>query len=137
MSGCVRNPHDGPRWLELPEVDPEARAAVEKATKAYEKKQWDKLGEQISAAKEDPILGHYPEYWWLVQQLEVKAMPVREAALQRYIEDDEDTYLAERLKGDWAVATARAGGCVRILDFYPPTIRRAVGFCAQAHSLPM
>ncbi|HLS16734.1 MAG TPA: transglycosylase SLT domain-containing protein [Paenalcaligenes sp.] len=136
-SRSVLNPYDGPRWLELPEVDPKARAAVEKAAKAYEKKQWDKLGEQISAAKEDPILGHYPEYWWLVQQLEVKAMPVREAALQRYIDDYADTYLAERLKGDWAVAAARAGDFQRILDLDPPTFGRADVFCAQAHALHM
>ncbi|HLR29592.1 MAG TPA: transglycosylase SLT domain-containing protein [Paenalcaligenes sp.] len=136
-NGPVLNPYEGPRWLTTPEVDPQARKAVEIAVKAYQDKKWDKVGEQIEAAQEDPVLGHYPEYWWLMRQLEVKAMPVREAALQRYIDTHADTYLAERLKGDWAVAAARVGDFQRILDLDPPTFGRSDVFCAQAHAMHM
>ena len=131
----VLTPYEGPRWTQVPTVDPQARLAVTHAAEAYQKKQWKKIGEQLEAAKADPILGHYPEYWWLVQQLEIQAMPIREAALQNYIDTYAGTYLAERLKGDWAVAAARAGDFRRILELDPPTFGRADVFCAQAHAL--
>lgn len=136
-SAPVLNPYEGPRWSELPAVDPKARLVVERAAEAYQNKQWDKLHQEIQAAKADPVLGHYPEYWWLVRQLETKEMPIREAALQRYIDTYEGTYLAERLKGDWAVAAARAGDFQHILDLNPPTFGRSDVFCAQAHALHM
>src|SRR5699024_12841055 len=117
----VLNPYEGPRWLTPPEVDPQARKAVETAVKAYQDKKWDQVGKQIEAAQEDPALGHYPEYWWLARQLEVKAMPVREAALQRYIDTYADTYLAQRLKGYLAVAAARARDLRRTLGLHPVT----------------
>src|SRR5699024_5357550 len=136
-NGPVLNPYEGPRWLTTPEVDPQARKAVEIAVKAYQDKKWDKVGEQIEAAQEDPVLGHYPEYWWLMRQPELKLLPVREAALQRYIAPHADTYLAERLKGDWAVAAARVGDFQSILDLDPPTFGCSDVFCAQAHAMHM
>src|SRR5690625_6891054 len=64
-------------------------------------------------------------------------MPVRDQALSQYIERYEGTYLAERLKGDWAVAAARAGDFQRIRELDPQTFGRSDVFCAQAHALHM
>lgn len=133
----ILNPYEGERWREPPVVDAQARKAVEQAVAAYQDKDWKKVGAQIAQAQADPVLGHYPEYWWLVRQLEVKAMPVRDQALSQYIERYEGTYLAERLKGDWAVAAARAGDFQRIRELDPQTFGRSDVFCAQAHALHM
>lgn len=133
----VLTPYEGKRWQVPPEVSPKARQAVEQAAKAYQNKQWGEIGHLIEQAEADPVLGHYPEYWWLVRQLEVKAMPIRAQALQHYIDRYSDTYLAERLKGDWAVAAARAGDFERIRALEPQTFGRSDVFCAQAHALHM
>lgn len=133
----ILNPYEGERWQHRPTVDASARQAVEKAATAYQNKEWKLIGDQIAAAQADPILGHYPEYWWLVRQLEVKAMPIRDQALSQYIDRYEGSYLAERLKGDWAVAAARAGDFQRIRSLNPQTFGRSDVFCAQAHALHM
>lgn len=133
----VVHPYPGQLWADPPAVNERARQAVEQAAEAYQKKQWGQVGALVDSAKADPLLGHYPEYWWLAQQLAAQAMPVREAALQQYINNHEGTYLAERLKGDWAVAAARAGDFARIRELEPQTFGRADVFCAQAHALHM
>lgn len=131
----IINPYEGTLWQEPPAVDQQARAAVERAVQAYQDKKWADIGALVTSAQGDPVLGHYPEYWWLSRQLQEDAMPIPQAAVQRFLDRYQGSYLAERLKGDWAVAAARGGDFDRVLALDPPTFGRADVFCAQAHAM--
>lgn len=88
---------------------PAARKAVVDAREAMKKGQWSRLEALAPLAKSDPVLGSYADYWLLRQQLHDSTRPVPDAALRQFMQQNQDAYLAERLKADWIVAAARAG----------------------------
>jgi soluble lytic murein transglycosylase len=88
---------------------PPARRFVIEAREAMQKRQWATLDRLVPAAKADPLLGVYPEYWSLRRMLQDPTIPVNNEVIDRFLKQNAGTYLADRLKGDWLVAAARAG----------------------------
>ena len=87
-----------------PPVPPEARQAVVGAYEALKKKQYSRLADLVPIAESDPQLGDYPRYWSLSQQLSDSTRPIPESGIQQFIRATENSYLADRLKGEWIVA---------------------------------
>lgn len=86
-----------------------AQQAVVAARDAMQRKQWSVLAMAIPQAKPD-LLGMYPEYWLLRYQiwnLPSGQRPTDE--LQRFIRQNGDAYLGDKLRGDWLLAAARSG----------------------------
>src|SRR5690606_25172824 len=98
---------------------PAARQAVVDAREAMKKSQWSRLQALAPLAKSDPVLGAYADYWLLRQQLQDSTRPVPDAALQQFMEQNQDAYLADRLKADWIVAAARAGNYALVNQLGP------------------
>jgi soluble lytic murein transglycosylase len=88
---------------------PQARKVVVDAREAMQRKQWDALERLVPAAKADPQLGVYVEFWSLRRMLQDPTLPVASEALGRFLRENAGTYLADRLKGDWIVAAVRGG----------------------------
>jgi soluble lytic murein transglycosylase len=102
----------GPQNLILV-TPPVARQAVVNAREAMRKKQWAVLDTLAPIAKADPVLGAYANYWLLRQRLQDGTQPVPEAQIERFLKENEGTYLADLLKGDWIIAAVRAGDYAR------------------------
>jgi soluble lytic murein transglycosylase len=90
-------------------VQTPALAAVAIARQANQSKQWSVLAAVVPQAKSD-LLGMYPEYWLLRYQLgnPPADQPSREE-LQRFLETNAGSYLADRLRADWILAAASNG----------------------------
>ena len=88
---------------------PVAEQALVDAREAMQKKQWTRLASLVPVAQAEPVLGSYAEYWWLRQQLQDSTTPVPTQQLQHFMSVNRDEYLADRIKGEWILAAARAG----------------------------
>ncbi|MGB6104072.1 MAG: transglycosylase SLT domain-containing protein [Pusillimonas sp.] len=116
---------------------PRAREAVINARDAMQKKQWLALDALVPLAKTDPVLGTYAEYWSLRRKLQDPTQPVPDAEMQRFMQAHPDGYLADRLKGDWIVAAARAGNYRLAVQLGPVTNSNSQERCARLLSLHM
>lgn len=121
------------RWQQLPAVSPHARQAVIQAKEAVTAKNWRQLASLVEPAKNDPVLGAYPAYWHLRQQLHDSTRPVPSDQLWQFLRDYDDEYLAERLKGDWAIAAARSGDFALINQLSPADLGNSQVRCAVAY----
>lgn len=110
---------------------PEAEQAVLDARAAMQSRQWDTLASLVPQAKGDPLLGDYPAYWYLRQQLADPSMPVPTALLQKFLSSSRNAYLVNRLKGDWIIAAARAGDYATVNDLGLVAVSNAQIGCAQ------
>lgn len=90
-------------------VPSQARSAVTMAYEARNRRQWEQLPGYAEIAKDDHELGAYPMYWYWRQQLQDTRLPIDHGQIQKFIQDNPRTYVAERLKADWQVASARRG----------------------------
>jgi len=111
-------------------VPPEARQAVVDARAAFEGKDWARLRSLVEPARADAVLGDYPAYWWLRQQLHDSTRPIPEADVQAFIDNSSNAYLVRRLKSDWVVAAVRGGDAGRALALAPDVIHTAPVDCA-------
>jgi len=110
---------------------------------AMARRQWQRLPElALAAAKEQhpqdpqnlPLM--YAEYWWLrvqFEQPELLPVPTQatEAAARRFLARHADTYLADRLRGDWILAAARAGDFATVTTLGPVQVSNPQIGCAQ------
>ncbi|QCS63307.1 lytic transglycosylase domain-containing protein [Achromobacter denitrificans] len=113
-----------------PTADTPALAAVVAAREAMNRKQWSVLGALVPQAKPDP-LGMYPEYWLLRYQLWTPPATGRPtAALQQFINNNPDAYLADRLRADWLLAAARSGDFETVRKLAPVRNSNAQIECA-------
>lgn len=113
-----------------PTNDTPALAAVVAAREAMQRKQWSILGALVPQAKSDP-LGMYPEYWLLRYQLWTPPASGRPtAALQQFVSSNPDSYLADRLRGDWLLAAARSGDFETVRKLAPVKNSNAQIECA-------
>lgn len=104
--------------------------AVVSSKEAMNRKQWSVLGLLVPQAKSDP-LGMYPEYWLLRSQLWSPPTTGRPTAdLQRFINGNPDAYLADRLRGDWILASARSGDFETVRKLAPVKNSNAQIDCA-------
>ncbi|MEO6983862.1 MAG: transglycosylase SLT domain-containing protein [Paralcaligenes sp.] len=110
---------------------PEAEQAVVDARAAMQSRQWDSLASLVPLAKGDSLLGDYPAYWYLRQQLADPTATVPTAMLQEFLSSSRDAYLVNRLKGDWIVAAARAGDYATVNNLGPVVGGNAQIECAQ------
>ena len=114
-----------------------ARAAVVEARTALQAKNWSRVQALIQPAKADPVLGAYPAYWHLRQQLHNTTRPVPSDQLWQFLREYDDEYLAERLKGDWAIAAARTGDFKLINTLNPADLGNSQVRCASAYGMHM
>jgi len=90
---------------------PQTRAfdAVLAAREANERKQWSALGLTVSQAHGD-VLESYPAFWLLNYQVwNAPKASLPRAELKRFLQENSNTYLAERLRGNWILASVRRG----------------------------
>lgn len=125
------------RWEALPPVSAPARSAVVDARTALQTKNWRRLAELVPQAKTDPVLGAYPAYWHLRQQIHDTTKPIPSDQLWQFLREYDDEYLAERLKGDWAIAAVRAGDFTLINQLAPKDLGNSQVRCAVAYGRHM
>lgn len=113
-----------------PVVPPAARQAVVDAHAAVQKKQPSALQQLIPLAQTDPVLGAYPQYWWLSHQLQDSTRPVPEPQLQQFLAHSDNPYLNDRLTGEWIIAAVRAGDYAKALELAPVTTTYASIDCS-------
>lgn len=83
--------------------------AVLAAREANDRKQWSVLGMAVPQARGD-VLGEYPRFWLLNYQVwnsPPSTFPKAEAT--RFLQENSNTYLGERLRGNWILAATRRG----------------------------
>ncbi|GAA0779747.1 lytic transglycosylase domain-containing protein [Castellaniella ginsengisoli] len=97
-------------------VPPAARQAVLDAYDAVQKRRWSDLDRLAPLAAADPVLGLYPRYWALRNQLQNRARPVPDDEVRQFLADSAGTYLNERIRSDWILASARAGNYAQALQ---------------------
>ncbi|MFC3332739.1 transglycosylase SLT domain-containing protein [Paenalcaligenes hominis] len=125
------------RWNQLPSVPATARQAVIDARAALQAKNWRRLVELVQPAKADPVLGAYPAYWHLRQQIHDSTRPIPSDQLWQFLREYDDEYLAQRLKGDWAIAAVRAGDFQLINQLQPQDLGNSQVRCAVAYGRHM
>lgn len=125
------------RWEQLPAVPAAARTAVIEARAAVQAKNWRRVAELVQPAKADPVLGAYPAYWHLRQQIHDPTRPIPSDQLWQFLREYDDEYLAQRLKGDWAIAAVRAGDFALINQLQPVDLGNSQVRCAVAYGLHM
>jgi soluble lytic murein transglycosylase len=83
--------------------------AVLAAREAFSRKQWSVLGLLVPQTASD-ALAMYPRFWLLryeLWNLPGAQRPVAE--LQRFIDQNPDAYLADKLRSEWILASMRSG----------------------------
>lgn len=117
-------------------VDSSARAAVENAYRAMANRQWDSLLGFAHAARADHEIGAYPNYWFLRNHINKASSrsPLDSAALQQFIADNPNTYMAERLKAEWLIKAAELGDHRTAVALGPVNINLTQAQCALIQS---
>ncbi|CAM4291965.1 Lytic transglycosylase [Bordetella tumbae] len=83
--------------------------AVLAARDANDRKQWSVLGMAIPQARGD-VLGDYPQFWLLNYQVwNAPSSAFPKADVTRFLQENGNTYLGERLRGNWILAATRRG----------------------------
>jgi len=118
---------DGP----APGIGPDD--AVVAAREAMQRKQWDQLASLAEQAR-GSALQMYPEYWLLRQQINDPFTPIPAAAIQAFMERYRGAYLADKLRGDWILAAARAGDFATVRRLGGVTASNAQIDCAVMHA---
>ncbi|MDO5668135.1 MAG: transglycosylase SLT domain-containing protein [Alcaligenaceae bacterium] len=96
---------------DLKPVNTSARAAVGSAYRAMQNRQWDLLPGFAYGARDDHEIGAYPTYWFLRNHINTVSSTAAfdSAALKKFIEDNPNSYMAERLKAEWLIKAAALG----------------------------
>ena len=89
------------------DATPAARA-VAVARDAMNNKQWAQLSALVPQARAD-VLGIYPEYWTLRTQLGSVGLESTKQQFNEFLQKNPGSFLADKLKGEWLLAAARAG----------------------------
>ena len=119
----------GGAWAQAPLNS--ASQAVADAYDAVQRKQWDALKALSPKAAAEPLVGAYPQFWQVRQQLRAGTTPVPDAILQRYLDQwRDDAFLADRLKGEWIIAAVRGGAYAQALQIAPVQYTNAPINCA-------
>lgn len=115
-------------------VDEVARSLVLQAYVVMQQKQWYLLPLYTDSAQKDHELGAYPMYWYLRYQLTQKNTPLPTKALQRFVHQYANTYLAERLKADWLVSAVKRGDFSTASRLGLINVNNAPAQCAYYHA---
>ncbi len=90
-----------------------AAQAVAAARQAVNSKQYGQLASYVPQARGD-VLATYPEYWYLRTQLGLYRTPNVAQSLEQFLEKNNGSYLADRLRGEWVLTAARSGDFVTV-----------------------
>ena len=85
--------------------DTPAALAVANARDAMTKKAWAQLSTLVSSSSTD-ILGIYPEFWDLRNQLATNRTPALDERMSTFLQRHAGTYLADKLRGEWVLMAA-------------------------------
>lgn len=118
-----------------PDSTPAAQA-VAQARQAMNTKQWTQLSNLIGPASGD-VLGIYPEYWSLRTQIGSAHMPGTQQALTSFLKKNEGAFLADKLRGEWLLAAARAGDFTTVRELGPVLNTNNQISCAQLEAKHM
>lgn len=121
---------------DLKSVNSQARAAVKSAYEAMGRRQWDDLAGYAHAAKADHEIGAYPTYWFLRNHINRadSLSPLDTVVLNKFIEDNPDTYMAERLKAEWIIKAAKLGDHRTAVALGPVNVSLTQAQCALIQS---
>lgn len=108
-----------------------AEQALVEAREAMQKKQWSRLDQLVPMAATTPLIGSYANYWTLRQRVVNPTLPIPEAQLHQFMATNQDEYLADRVKGDWIVAAARAGDYATVNRLGPVVASNASIDCSR------
>src|SRR5690606_32699829 len=109
-------------------------ALVVSARQALDAKHWNQLSSLVPAAR-GSVLGAYPEYWLLRQQINEADTPLPMSAITRFIQAHKSSYLEQRLRGDAIRAAARVGDFSSVLRLADGlTLRTPQTDCAVLHA---
>lgn len=122
----VTNPKDS---IAASENTPAAKA-VAAARQAVNSKQFGQLASFVPQARGD-VLATYPEYWFLRTQLGLYQTPGVSQSLEQFLEKNNGTYLADRLRGEWLLTAARSGDFVTVRKLEPVLNPSNQVLCAQ------
>lgn len=92
-----------------PTAQTPALDAVLAAHEANSRKQWSVLAMTVPQSQGD-VLGDYPAFWLLNYQVwntPLQSFP--RAEVTQFLQENKNTYLGERLRGNWILAAARRG----------------------------
>ncbi|NOL49305.1 lytic transglycosylase domain-containing protein [Pelistega europaea] len=115
-------------------VDETARNVVVQAHEVMRQKRWDLLLLSVSQAEKDHELGAYPLYWYLRYRTSQDSLPLPVNELQRFLQQNPNTYVGERLKADWIVAAAKRGDFHTINKLGKAKVNYAPAQCAYYHA---
>ncbi|WP_397475837.1 transglycosylase SLT domain-containing protein [Pusillimonas sp.] len=108
-----------------------AEQALVEAREAMQKKQWSKLDQLVPTAQATPLVGSYAQYWALRQRLTNPTLPIPEAEIHQFMATNQADYLADRVKGDWIIAAARAGDYAMVNRLGPVVAGNASIDCSR------
>lgn len=115
-----------------PQAQPMPRSvdsALNAARDAVQKKDWKALPALVERAR-DAELGMYAEYWML-RYLLTEQRTIDPVLLQDFVDRHPGSYLADKLKGDWILAAARAGDFAQVRQVGPVEVGSPQVNCAQ------
>ena len=121
---------------DLKPVNASARAAVQNAYRAMQNRQWDLLPGFAYSAKDDHEIGAYPAYWFLRNHINStrNAAALDSTALNQFIKDNPNTYMAERLKAEWIIKAAALGDYRTAAALGPVNVSLTQAQCASIQS---
>lgn len=94
--------------IALPAAAQTTELPVVAARQALDAKMWDRLA-RIAAAASNDLLGAYPQYWLLRQQLNDRSLPLPTTEIFQFVESQRGTYLEQRMRSDAIQAAALRG----------------------------
>lgn len=121
---------------DLKAVDASARAAVQSAYQAMQRRQWESLASYAHAAKADHEIGAYPTYWFLRHLINRASSlsPLDTVVLKKFIDDNPGSYMAERLKAEWIIKAAELGDHRTAAALGPVNVNLTQAQCALIQS---
>src|SRR5690606_10082308 len=78
------------------------------ARQALDARLWDRLA-SIAAVASNDLLGAYPQYWLLRQQVHDTRTPLPMPAITRFLQEQHGTYLEQKMRADAIRVAARMG----------------------------
>lgn len=100
------------------------------AYNAKNNRQWDQLLSLAQQADENELLGAYPMYWYLRQQLNGPTEDYPVGLLQEFISKHQGQYVAERVKAEWAKNAIKGGDFETVLRLQPLNSSDNQAICA-------
>lgn len=110
---------------------PGVQQALLDARQALQRRRWDQLATLMPVAQGDALVGDYPTFWYLRQQLKDPNAAIPVAAVKQFLANSKDPYLVDQIKANWIVAAARKGDYAMVDRIGPVKTGGAQVECAR------